>query len=352
MRVGIRPDNPIDAAGLLAGLAPEPLFEGYFALMSARALMAGSRLGVFDALHDEPDDAEGLAGRLGYDVAGLDALLVALHSMDYLDLERGAYRPSKRARRHLVPGAPEPLREVNGSFAYDMWDFFSRLEEAVRSGEPVGLHEGDADDPWWDRYMRGLFELAELRSDRLCGLIPAEDPLRLLDLAGGHGGYSVAMCRRHDRLAATVVELEGAARIGRELVAEAGFGARIDYLVADMFEAELGSGYDVAMANSILHHFDADRCVELLRIARSALRPGGTVAVIEQERPPEGRRGTQLGALTGLLFYVTSRARTFTADELTGFMDRAGFRSVKARRSQLVPGIVVVTGRAPGKESR
>ena len=326
-----------------------PLFEAYFGLMEARVIMAGSKMGVFAALAEQPDDAAGLAARLGCDSAGVDALLVALRSMDYLDLtDDGLYEPGAPARLHLVPDAPVPLGELIGGFTYDMWELFSQLEETVESGVPVGLHEDAPDDAYWGRYMRGLYELSALRSGELCELIPTDSPLRLLDIAGGHGGYSVAMCKLHPGLRAHVVELEGAARIGRQTVAEAGMAERIDYEVTDMFGFEAPGAYDVAMANSILHHLDAERSVELLEVGRRALRPGGTMAVIEMERPPDGERGTRLGGVTGVLFYLTSKVRTWSALELCRSFEAAGFEQVQPRRSELVPGIVVVTGIAPG----
>ena len=67
--------------------------------------------------------------------------------------------------------------------------------------------------------------------------------------------------------------------------------------------------------------------------------------MLEQERPPQGERGSTIGALTGLLFFVTSRARTYTADELTTFVEAAGFNRVRQRRLQRFPGHVVITGR-------
>jgi cyclopropane fatty-acyl-phospholipid synthase-like methyltransferase len=154
------------------------------------------------------------------------------------------------------------------------------------------------------------------------------------------------MCRRHEDLRVTIAELEGAARIGRKIVREEGMSDRIGFLVGDMFETDLGSGYDVVTAFQVIHHFDEDQNVELLTLAREAMRDGGTVAVLEQERPPPGTRGNSIGALTGLLFYVTSRARTYTADELSTFVEAAGFNRVRQRRSQRFPGHVVVTGRA------
>lgn len=355
MRVGVRPEGPIELIGAIAGRLgvpaaqiPAPIFEAYFAPMMARTIMAGVRLGIFEALEERPDDATGLAERLELDPRGVDALLIALHTMGYVELGNGAYRNGEQAARHLVRGCERPLIDCVGTFTYDMWELIEHLEDAVRTGEPAGwLHTKPPDDPWWESYMRGLFELSQLRGEVVVGLIPTESPRTLLDIAGGHGGYSIAMCRRHPGLEATVVELEGSARIGREIVTEQGMSDQISFEVGDMFESDLGNGYDVAMANSILHHFDPDRNVELLGRARAALRPGGTMAVIELERPPEGKRGDQIGALTGVLFYVSSRVRTYTAAELEEFLQRAGYEGVRSRRHLTVPGVVVVTGRRP-----
>jgi ubiquinone/menaquinone biosynthesis C-methylase UbiE len=346
VRVATKAENVPERLALAAGLVPTPLLETFEAMAMARAIMAGASLGIFDALAERPDTADGLARRLKLDGRGTDILLVALHALGYVEDRDGKYRNSPAVEKYVLLDSPQTLRAYVEDFNRDMWDEFSRVEDAVRTGETSGLHSRAPDDPYWDRYMRGLFDLTRLGGDEVAKMIPARSPKRMLDLAGGHGGYAIAMCRRHSDLRVTIAELEGAARIGRKIVGEQGMADRIEFLVGDMFEADLGAGYDVATAFQILHHFDEDRNVELLTLARQAVREGGTVAVLEQERPPAGERGTSIGALTGLLFFITSRARTYTADELSTFVEAAGFNRVRQRRSQRFPGHVVVTGRA------
>jgi ubiquinone/menaquinone biosynthesis C-methylase UbiE len=346
VRVAAKAENVPERLSMAAGLVPTPLLETFEAMAMARTIMAGASLGIFDALAERPDDADGLARRLGLDRRGTDILLVALHALGYVEQRDGSYRNAPAVEKFVLPDSPQSLRAYVEVFNRDMWDEFARTEHAVRTGEASGLHARSPDDPYWERYMRGLFDLTRLAGADVAKMIPASSPKRMLDLAGGHGGYAIAMCRRHPELVVTIAELEGAARIGREIVREEGMADRIEFLVGDMFEADLGTGYDVATAFQIVHHFDDDQNVELLSLARESLREGGTVAVLEQERPPKGERGSSIGALTGLLFYVTSRARTYTADELATFVEAAGFDRVRRRRSQRFPGHVVVTGRA------
>ena len=346
MRVATRPDGVTERLALAAGVVPTPLLETFEAMAMARAIMAGASLGIFDALDERNDSADGLARRLKLDPRGTDILLVALHALGYVDERDGQYRNAPAVEKFVLRESPQSLRAYIETFNRDMWDEFSRVEDVVRGGPTSGLHSRPPDDPYWERYMRGLFDLTRLGGEDVAKMIPARSPERMLDLAGGHGGYAIAMCRRHSGLRVTIAELEGAARIGRRIVGEEGMSERIEFLVGDMFETDLGDGYDVATAFQILHHFDEDRNVELLTRAREALRDGGTVAVLEQERPPAGERGSTIGALTGLLFFATSRARTYTADELSTFIEAAGFNRVRRRRSQRLPGHVLVTGRA------
>ncbi len=346
MRVGLRGDGPLDPFIIATGLVPQPVYEGFMAFAMARAVMAGTSLGVFAALEERPDDAEGIAKRLGLQADGTDVLLHALHTLGYVERhDDGAYANTKVTRRYLLPGE-RSVEDWTASFSYDMWDTFAELERVLRTGESQSIHTKEADDGYWERYMRGLHQIARLGATRVAKMLSLGDPRSGLDLAGGHGAFSVALCKRHPELRMTIVELEGAARIGRAIVAEADMGDRVTFVVEDLFESDLGTGHDVVMANNILHHFSAEDCVRALRRAKEALASGGTVAVVELERPPEGKRGDQVGALSGLLFYVSSRARTWSAASLVGFMEDAGLERVKARHHPELAGSVLVVGRA------
>jgi 2-polyprenyl-3-methyl-5-hydroxy-6-metoxy-1,4-benzoquinol methylase len=348
LRAAAKADSPLEALALAAGQVPTPLFDGYAAFMAARTLMAGCNLGVFASLREDgPATAAELAGRLGYDPLGTDALLTALHTMEYLEAD-GDRRYSNAA---VVDRWLKPLEPFVGVFTYDMWEVWSGVEDAVRTGTPAGLHDRPDDDPHWERYMRGLYALSELIGPTLARAVGVpRGATSLLDVAGGHGGLAKALCDRTPGLQATVLELEGAARTGRALAAEHGFADRVRWEVGDMFTSDLGGPHDVVLAGQILHHLAPEDCVRLLSRCREATGPGGIVAVYEQERPPDGKRGHQIGVLTGLMFFAYSRARTYTADEVCGFMRDAGLGTPKVKRPLRMAGTFVATATAAGRD--
>ena len=70
---------------VLIGLNRQPaLLLDYFATLGFRAVIAGVRLGVFDALEGRPATANEVAERTGADSRGTQSLLDALVSLRYL----------------------------------------------------------------------------------------------------------------------------------------------------------------------------------------------------------------------------------------------------------------------------
>jgi 2-polyprenyl-3-methyl-5-hydroxy-6-metoxy-1,4-benzoquinol methylase len=307
--------------------------------------MAATRLGVIDALAEREDDAAGLAERLKLDERGLDVLLGALASLDYLRRRRGGrYRLTRSARRWLAADSAGSIPALAGDFTYDAWDHMGALERVLEGGDPVGLHERDADDPYWERYQRAMYEMAGMSADVIARALPVSSPTRLLDLAGGCGRHAEALCARHPGLRATIAELEGPARLGRKRIERAGLADRISYRVGDLFEGDLGSGYDVVTAHTVLHNMTPERCVSLLRRARDAVRPGGLVAAHDMDRGAS----TRVAELSALLFHVLEPGtRTWTAAELRGYARDAGLARVRVKRLPRLPGTVLLLAERP-----
>jgi ubiquinone/menaquinone biosynthesis C-methylase UbiE len=194
--------------------------------------------------------------------------------------------------------------------------------------------------------MRGLYALTRREQDANAAVVPVpEEPARLVDVAGGHGGFAMAMCRRHPTLRATIVDLPASAAVGRRIVAEEGYSDRIEFREGDVFEVGLGEGADVVSAFNLVQHLAPGRVSELFRLARAALREGGCLVVGETERPPASGAVSQVGALGGLLFYAMSGARAYSQDELAGWLRGAGFGEVRVHRNERSPWRIVLIAR-------
>jgi SAM-dependent methyltransferase len=328
---------------------PDPFYDTFVLPLAARAVGAAIRLGVFDSLAAEPASPAELAGRLGLDPLGVGALCRALVSLGYLERgEHGTCRVSPAVAPRVVTGAPQSIATFAGDFGAHHWDAVGLLERVMRDGETAAWHDRGPDDPLWDAYITGLFELSAAEQDGNAALVDVDDPQLMVDVAGGHGSFAMAMCRRHPDLQATVLDLPGSARIGRRIVRREGFSERVSFVEGDVFEADLGSDLDVVSVFNLMHHLAPERVLELMRRALAALRPGGCLVIGDTERPEPGAAVSQVGALTGLAYYVSSHARTYTVAEYRGWLREAGFSEVEVHRSDPSPWRVVIVASAPG----
>ena len=334
MRPTIKADNLLERMALRLNLAPAPVVEALFFPAIARTVMGGVRLGVFERLCKGAATADQLASDLELTPVGTRFLLDSLAAAGHLRRDRDTYAITDRARRWLDPASDQYV----GTYiqhTYDYWEWWDNMERVIRTGDSFEIHDFPPDDPSWRVYIRGQFELARLSAPEVArALRLPPEATSLLDVAGGHGWFSAELCRRHDGLHATVFDLPGSVRVGREIIAEAGMSGRVLHVEGDLATADFGGPHDGALCFNIIHHLTPDEIVALFRRVHDALTPGGTFAVLDLFTAPADRR-PDAAAFLGMFFYLTSAAATYSPEELTGWLDQAGFerpRKVKIRR--------------------
>jgi SAM-dependent methyltransferase len=327
---------------------PDPFLDSFTGLIAARALSTAVMLGVFDTLEDGAASPEDLAGKLQLDPLGAETLLTTLATLGYVEQEDGRLRNAPVASRLLVRSSSESIATFVGAQGDLHWDVLSMLPQAVRGGEAYAMHEERRDEPErWEAYIRGLFEISRAEQDDNAALVPVSDPRAMVDVAGGHGAFAMALCRRHPGLEATVLDLGPSVRVGERIVAEQGFADRISFREGDVFELGLGEQLDVVSVFNLVHHLPEERDRELCRMAREALRPGGALVVGDSARPEPGEPVSEHGAISSLLFYAWSHGRNFAASEIAAWLDEAGLGDVTVHSNERSPWRVVVTGVAP-----
>ena len=352
---------------------PVPIAETFGALMLARAIEGANNLGVFNYLGKHgPKRIDEICAALGLRDDIMEALLHALAGSGYLIEEGGAYRNTPMAQRFLVEGSPQYV----GNFVryndqqrmiWLMLEHIARgrerrptlselyqqiLAQLMRQMPPedrelTNLHHGLRDPEIWHNYMYGLKDLANLSLPELqLYLRFGRGMKRLLDIGGGHGAYSIWMCRRYPGLKAVIYDLEGAAAVGREIVAKEGLSHRIEYVTGDLASVEsFGAGdFDAAFCFNLIHHLRPDESRALFRKVSRALRRGGSFVVWEEFRDSELKED-DLARFVGVMFLLASGGDTYSFEQVTGWMKESGFGGIKRFRMKSAPGTGLLWGK-------
>jgi predicted O-methyltransferase YrrM len=347
VKFGATPEGLLERVVTFAGLAPTPIVETFHAMIVARAIMVGTRLGVFDVLAGQPLTAAATAERLSLNESALEKLLNLLLAMRYLSREDGRYGLTRMARTWMVGDAPNSLRD-NMLLRFLEWEAVEGTEQFVRTGKSLDAHDRIQGDDW-RTYQRGMRSLARLSAGEVTRRIRIpRAPRAMLDIGGAHGTYSVAFCRRYPTLTATILDLPQAVEVSAPILAEEQMGDRVVFSAGNALTEDLGRDrWDFIFVAHLVHHFDKAANADLIRRAADALRPGGLIAILDVLRSTSPEKANATGALLDLFFAVTSNSGTWSYDELADWVQRAGLVPGKVVHLRTSPGISVVTGTKP-----
>jgi 2-polyprenyl-3-methyl-5-hydroxy-6-metoxy-1,4-benzoquinol methylase len=344
MKYGVIATNPLELLALLFGKVPITILDSLYAILKARTLMAGVRLGVFEALKDGPGTAATLSRRLMLDEECLDLLLRTLTFSGYLERDGMSYRLSRLGRENLVRESPAGTSSYL-LWNYTQWEMVGGLEDLLRTGAGIDFHQTLLDTAAWDSYQRAMFEIARKDAPYLAARLPVPRGAEsLLDIGGGHGLLGAAICRRHPPMRSTVLDLPQAVQHARRLARDEGFDDLVEYREGDLLDSDWGRAHDVILLANILHHFQPEENQAILHKASAALREGGTVAIWDIERSRQ-EANVSIGDPAALFFRLTSNASVYRADQYVRWASDAGFRKVRVSRSIRFPGFVLIIGR-------
>jgi 2-polyprenyl-3-methyl-5-hydroxy-6-metoxy-1,4-benzoquinol methylase len=344
MKLRAQPDNLLERIALFGNRAPTPLLDTQVALLSARAIMAGTELGVFSALLKGGLTGAEVARDCGLNERATVALLGALTSANYLRYGNGKYRLTARSRKWLAPKSGWSLYEYMPHLT-DVWRMSMHLERFLADGVALDIHERFTEGEW-ERYQRAMRALAAISAPEVVRYLPVRlGAKRMLDIGGAHGLFAVELCRKHPGMSATIIDLENAIKNAAPILALEGMGDRVKHQVGDALSEDLGSEvYDLILISNLAHHFTDEQNRALIRRAAQALIQGGTLVILEPIRPVSANSGDQPAQLLNLFFALTSASGTWSIEEIQSWHGAAKLIISAPVFLRSMPGFAQVNG--------
>ena len=314
------------------GPPPEVAFiqmaTGYWV---SKAIYVAARLGVADLLGDGPKTVGQLAEASGAHAPTLGRLLRSLAGV-------GVFREDGGGRYELTPMAEFLRADAPGSqrgFVLHVgesptWMAWDGLLQSVRTGESAfrAVH-GEEVFPYYAAHPESNepfnAAMTELSHVVAAAVVEAYDFSRfqlIADVGGGRGALLAAILCATPAARGFVYDQLAVVDGARATVAAAGVAARCGYAGGDFFES-VPAGADAHVLKWIIHDWDDERALRILRNCHRSLADGGRLLLVEAV-VPEGNEPS-FAKQMDLQMLVMTGGRERTAAEYRALLARAGF---------------------------
>ena len=309
-----------------------------YGFMASKALFAALGVDLFTHLAIGARTTAELSDDTGIAAHRLGTLLHALSAVGLIVAEGRYYTNAPACQRYLVRGAPGEFGEYfRLQVAQQIYPALVHLDAGLAGN-------GAAFDTFADLLSRPedarMFTAAQHAGSHAAARVLAErTPLggarTMLDVGGGSGAFSIALCTRNPSLYATVLDFSAVVDVAGIYRDESGLGARIDLLPGDAVHTPWPSDQDLVLLSYLLSALGEREIDVVLAKARSCMAPGGLLIVhdfmLDDDAP-----GPAFAALWFLQYLAyRSDGVSFSADALSRRLSDHGF--VPAPSEVLIP---------------
>jgi O-methyltransferase domain/Dimerisation domain len=313
------------------------IMSGYW---RSQSLYVAARLGLADLLKDGPQTSEELAARTGAHAPTLYRLLRALASIGVF-AEEGNGRFGLTELAATLQSGPGSIRAMVLHLGErPSWDAWGDLLRSVQTGEtafarvhgmevfPFYAEHPESQEPF-NQAMTEAYDFSQF--------------CKVVDVGGGHGGLMTAILKKSDAVKGAVFDMPAVVEGARPRIEAEGFDGRCEIVAGNFFDSvpEGGDAYTLKM---IVHDWDEERALAILRNIHRAMKADGKLLVIETVIP-EGNEPA-FSKLGDLHMLIMTGGRERTAAEYAKLFDEAGFKLTSVIPTQSIISIVEAVKKA------
>jgi len=318
--------------------AQEKVLDLVFGRWRSQILYAGVKLGIFDALRSGPKTAALIANELSLDPALTYRLLRALGSLDLLREDKDRKFSLSETGELLRSDHSHTLRGVTlleeGPEHYALWKHLPAMirdgkqNAFVREFDRMAFDHAVNDAGYAEVFDNAMSSYSSAQAEWVLDALGSYDLgklTRFCDVGGGHGYMLCRLLAKYPRLQGTVFErAEVISDSARLWASKLGVSDRCRYVAGDMFNSAPPA--DAYMMKLILHDWNDDECVRILRTQHKAASPSGRVFIVEHVIP--GAATSHFAKLFDIHMMCWGTGRERTQEEYATLLEKAGWNYV------------------------
>jgi hypothetical protein len=305
----------------------DQMISGYWI---SQAIYAAAKFAIADHLKDGPKTVGELAGATSTNPDALYRLLRALASVGIFaegESRRFSLTPLAEPLRSDVAGSKCALALFSGDEPFRAW---AEIDYSIRTGKvafdkafgkPIFDYLGDHPDKAriFDAAMVGIHGR---ESDAVLSAYDFSGFGVVADVGGGNGSQMTEILSKHTGIKGILFDLPHVIERAKERIRTAGLLDRCRLAPGSFFEA-VPEGADAYVMRHIIHDWDEERCLTILRNCHRAMSSASKLLVIESVIPPGNE--PFFGKFVDLQMLLIPGGKERTENEYRALLARAGF---------------------------
>src|ERR1041384_2409242 len=323
------------------GLDPSAILQTAFGFWSSKVLLTAVQFGVFTKLGNRRLAGPELGAELDLHPRGISDFLDALVAMGFLNREGGGpsaqYYNTPAGALFLDQASPRYIGGWLVMLNDRLFKFWHDLPEALRTGRPQNetkhgqkamFEELYAELPRLEQFMGAMTGLSRINFEAFAAKFDFSKFATLCDVGGATGLLSIEVAKQHPHMQCTSFDLPQVEPIARRHIAAAGLNDRIGTASGDFFKDPLPKA-DIITMGMILHDWNLEKKMQLIRSAYDALPPGGALVAIEA-LIDDARRENLFGLLMSLNMLIEfGDAFDYSGADFRKWCSEVGFKRFK-----------------------
>jgi len=318
----------------------------------SEAIHVAAALGVADLLAAGPKSADELSKVIGASAPSLRRVMRALASFGIFSQDsdgRFALAPTGEFLKRDMPGS---LHSAAFLFGGETGTSTVRLFlECVKTGRSAthmltggkGSFEWVQSDPELTKLFNAV--MTSFSALHMTGLLEAYDfsqAKKIVDVGGGHGKILSEILKENAGQRGVLFDLPHAFEGGKNTIAQAGLADRCEVVSGDFF-VSVPAGADLYLLSRVIHDWDDEKTVAILKVVRAATAPHGRLILLETMLRPDGNTVHPLLSDLNMLLITGGCERT--EEEYRALYRAAGFELTRTVATKSPTGTTVIEGR-------
>jgi len=322
-------------------LDPSRIMQVGMGFWASKTVLSAVELQVFTHLGAESMSGEELGEKLGLHERATYDFLDTLVALGFLDRDGdgsdGRYRNTADTAAFLDKTSPTYIGGILEMCNARLYGFWGHLTEALQTGEPQNeikttgkamFDELYSDPARLEQFMEAMQGISTGNFHALADKFDFSKYETVCDIGGATGQLCRVLATHHPHLRCVSYDLPVVVPIAERAIAAAGLADRVTTASGDFFADPLPRA-DVITMGLILHDWNLERKMHLIRSAYDALPEGGAFIVIEN-LIDDARRENAFGLMMSLNMLIEfGDAFDFTGSDFAGWCREVGFRDVE-----------------------